>query len=142
MNLLRIIYVSSAVHLLETSELEAILESSVRHNEQQEVTGMLLYAEGAFIQVLEGPEEMVDETYSRISEDNRHRGLILIQREQIEHRDFNLWNMGFKVLNHSDIVNHPGYANFFENGFNANVFGIYDGLAYDLLKDFQSRSRV
>ncbi|MCK6375779.1 MAG: BLUF domain-containing protein, partial [Zoogloea sp.] len=64
--LVQLIYVSSAARLLDEQALRAILESSVRHNTPQAVTGMLLYANGAFMQVLEGDEAAVAETMSRI----------------------------------------------------------------------------
>lgn len=47
--LVQLIYVSNATHLLSQAELLSILESSVRHNRQQDITGMLLYANGAFM---------------------------------------------------------------------------------------------
>jgi hypothetical protein len=53
MALSELIYVSTVVGESE-HELGAILESSVRHNQLNGITGMLLYYRGGFMQVLEG----------------------------------------------------------------------------------------
>ena len=53
MALTELIYVSNLVGESE-HELGAILESSVRHNQLNGITGMLLYYRGGLMQVLEG----------------------------------------------------------------------------------------
>jgi hypothetical protein len=98
MALIHLIYVSTASIDYDDDELDRMLESSVRHNTSQHVTGMLLYARGNFIQVLEGEDTAVDETYDRIAKDPRHKGLIVIEREPIKKRDFDQWNMGFRLF--------------------------------------------
>lgn len=75
MALVQLIYVSSLVSLDMESELGKILESSVRHNLENGITGMLLYSGGNFIQVLEGDQDKVGETYERILADPRHISL-------------------------------------------------------------------
>jgi hypothetical protein len=49
-----IVYVSAAVKLLDDDQLFDILSSSRKNNAERDVTGVLLYSEGVFIQVLEG----------------------------------------------------------------------------------------
>jgi hypothetical protein len=71
-SLISLIYVSRAGEQFGTGELTHILESAVRHNTAQSLTGMLLYSNGNFMHVLEGEEAAVDETYSRIQQDPRH----------------------------------------------------------------------
>lgn len=64
MALVRLIYVSSAVEELPDQVLDDILKSAVQHNKPQNITGMLLYCGGNFMQVLEGEEAAVKETYA------------------------------------------------------------------------------
>ena len=43
-----------------------LLEQSRTRNQKQHITGMLLYLNGTFIQVLEGAEKDVNEIYAAI----------------------------------------------------------------------------
>jgi hypothetical protein len=141
MALVQLIYVSTAREELDTAELDQILASSVRHNEQQQVTGMLLYSAGSFLQILEGEEAVVAETYSRIKEDPRHTDIMLLERSVVTTRDFAHWHMGFRRLGQADAADHPAYAAFFEHGFDAAAIGAKPGLALELLLDFGRRER-
>lgn len=140
MGLIRLIYVSNAEHEVEAAELARILEVSASNNLARGITGMLLYANGSFLQILEGEAAAVDETYERVSRDRRHANIFLLEREAIGERSFARWGMGFKRLGAADIAAHPAYAAFFEHGFNAADFGVRPGLALEILMDF-SRSQ-
>lgn len=135
MTLIHLVYVSSALKELEAEELTRLLDSSFRHNAQNNVTGMLLYLNGSFMQVLEGNETEVDETYSRIRQDPRHSRLILIDRAPIQARSFADWSMGFKHMDATDIAAHPAYNPILRSGFDSAV-GAREGLALELLKVF------
>jgi hypothetical protein len=138
MPLFSLTYVSSARAELGTEELTRILESSVRHNTAQQVTGMLLYLNGSFIQVLEGEETAVDKTYARLRQDPRHIGCLLIERAPIKARSFAQWSMGFKRLKEAEVATHPSYTSFFAAGFDAATIGAKNGVALDILKKFGS----
>lgn len=135
-DLIQLIYVSSASHLLSQEELLSILESSVRHNKPQEVTGMLLYAGGSFMQVLEGPEEAVQETMRRIRADARHKDVSVLYYDPVEKRDFDTWSMGFYALTALDATNWPDYAPLFRDGFDPARIGARPSLALEMLKQF------
>ena len=94
-NLLSIIYLSSATHLFSNAELEQLLLDAGTYNKSRDVTGVLLYCDGNFMQCIEGPEESVLDVYSLITASRRHKGLIEIQRTEIENRSFGSWAMGF-----------------------------------------------
>lgn len=94
-NLLSIMYVSSATYLFSNAELEALLLEAAAYNRSKDVTGVLLYCDGNFMQCIEGPEESVLDVYSLITGSRRHKGLIEIQRVKIENRSFESWAMGF-----------------------------------------------
>lgn len=137
MPLIHLIYVSTAREEFDTPELDRILDTAVRRNGERRVTGMLLYAGGTFMQVLEGEAADVDETFARICRDRRHTGIILIEREAIAARSFDTWSMGFRRLGTAEAGASPGYAPFFAHGFDAAAIGAKPGLALELLLGFR-----
>jgi len=139
MPLVQLIYVSSARQELTDAELDAILESSVRHNTPQQVTGLLLYSQGSFMQVLEGETAAVEEAYGRICEDSRHHHIIEIMREPIDEREFGRWAMGFRRLCRENAAEHEAFLPLFVKGFEAGALQAKPGLALELLHHFALR---
>jgi hypothetical protein len=92
--LLSIIYVSSAVNSLDDTELEALLADARHFNKAHTITGVLLYADGNFMQCLEGPADSVLHAYDRINASRRHKDLIEFNRATIAARSFDSWQMG------------------------------------------------
>jgi hypothetical protein len=78
-----IIYVSTMIGEPE-QELKAILKSSVKHNNLNGITGMLLYYRGGFMQVLEGGQCEVMETYTRIYNDKRDHQVTNLTTTEVE----------------------------------------------------------
>ena len=136
MGLVRVIYVSTADHAVDAGALEDILDASLRNNEPNGLTGMLLYAGGSFMQVLEGEEADVDATLARVRRDPRHSDVFEIDRSPIDERSFANWRMGFRRLDVSDAAAHPGYAPFFQHGFDPATLGAKPGIALELLQEF------
>ncbi len=78
----QIVYTSSAFRRdMPSSDIEQILETSRRNNAKDDITGLLLYRDGSFVQFLEGPRSKVQQCYDRIAKDPRHRGLVIIYRK-------------------------------------------------------------
>ncbi len=96
MTLKTIIYASSAAQGFEEGSLYSILESSRRNNLRSGVSGVLLYGDWNFLQVLEGEEDAVDATYARIMKDPRHQRLMCFYEGAIKQRGFPGWEMGFE----------------------------------------------
>ena len=107
-----LIYVSSAVNLFSDQQLKDLLEVSRRNNSERDLSGMLLYVDGNFIQVLEGEKADVLTIYDRVSRDPRHCGVITLLQGDITHRDFTDWSMGFRKLNKDSDTDLPGYNDF------------------------------
>ncbi|WP_419835757.1 BLUF domain-containing protein [Endozoicomonas atrinae] len=57
--MINLVYVSSASRVMDEHELTALLEQSRDRNLRQNVTGMLIYCDGNFFQVLEGEEKVI-----------------------------------------------------------------------------------
>lgn len=105
-----LVYISTAVSLMTDVELKEILTVSRRNNEKAGVTGMLLYCEGTFIQLLEGDEENVHEIYSSIQQDTRHKNLIKLVVGEDETRNFADWSMGFATTDKTLLSLLEGYV--------------------------------
>ena len=119
--MLSIVYVSSSVGMLSKDELVELLVRSREKNERLGITGMLLYKDGNFIQILEGPEEPVRELYRTIEADPRHRGIIRLLELHTERR-FPDWSMGFRDLNDPEIRDVPGYSEFLNEPLDSDRF--------------------
>ena len=110
--LYHVVYLSSASHALSDEELDAILATSRANNRERGVTGMLLYSEGGFIQVLEGPKRKVLDLYAIIERDPRHHRIIDLLEGPIATRNFPNWEMGFERLQGD--ADLKGFSHFFD----------------------------
>lgn len=93
-----LVYSSVASGGLSEDDLRDILQSSQLRNADLNLTGMLLYCNGKFLQVLEGKKEDVHSLFYKISRDTRHRDLNVLLEGTIGARNFKNWSMGFKSL--------------------------------------------
>jgi hypothetical protein len=107
------VYVSSAYKPFSDVELLELLRVSRLNNERRGITGMLLYRDGNFMQVLEGPASVVDEVIAKIKRDTRHHGVILMSRRGVQERQFAEWQMAFRNMSKSHMV-EDGYSPFLE----------------------------
>ena len=139
--MLSLIYVSTSVNLLNDEELLSILKVSRENNASKDVTGLLLYKGGNFMQVLEGPDEVVNDLYEKIKLDSRHKDVSLISREQISARQFSNWEMAFQNLDNPAVKNEPGYSQFLQDEFTANVYRENPLRAYIMLLTFRDNMR-
>lgn len=136
MALIHLIYISTASKEIDDSDLDSILEASVRHNTSNDVTGLLLFVGNRFIQVLEGQEVAIIETLERITKDPRHTDLVVLERTAIPSRSFDRWSMGFHSLTSDEINSKPGFVAFLEPDFDASSIGAKQGIALRMLREF------
>ncbi|MBV9829379.1 MAG: BLUF domain-containing protein [Alphaproteobacteria bacterium] len=90
-----ITYVSAAVRLFQRGELADLLEHGASNNRRRGITGLLLYIDGNFIQLIEGEKDVVSDLFEQIRLDPRHRTVITLTRGRIEQRHFANVSMGF-----------------------------------------------
>ena len=135
--MLSLIYVSTSVKLLNDEELLDILKISRENNSSKDVTGLLLYKGGNFMQVLEGPDEAVEALYEKIKADPRHKDVNVLSREQISARQFPAWEMAFQNLDNPEVKNEPGYSQFLQDEFIADVYRENPLQAYIMLLTFR-----
>ncbi len=112
--MLSLTYMSTASSPFESKQMADLLTQSRENNERRGLTGMLLFKDGRFMQVLEGAEEDVRERYGVISADPRHTDIKTLLDESIEQRRFPHWSMGLSDPDDADLRQAPGYDSFFE----------------------------
>lgn len=110
--LYQIVYTSTAAENFGRPELVQLLKGSVERNARAGITGLLLYAGGRFMQVLEGEEEAVITLFAKISRDPRHHHVIPLIHEPIERRQFPNSAMAFRDLEAPELRSLPGYSEF------------------------------
>ena len=113
-----ILYISNAHRAFNDEELEELVTESRNWNRLHGITGFLAYVEGVidgetkcqFIQVVEGEKNDVDDVFTIIKEDPRHKDICVLKEGYIKQRKFISWNMGFERL---DINSNPNLERFF-----------------------------
>tara|TARA_Y100001934_G_scaffold274873_1_gene368158 strand:- start:8432 stop:8863 length:432 start_codon:yes stop_codon:yes gene_type:complete len=115
----QLMYLSNSKPELKQSDLDAILEVSRRNNPSRGITGLLVFANGVFIQVLEGPTTEVHNLFETICDDSRHEAVAIIAEYLDQERLFSKWSMAFiqstfdeltkitdtpKMLNRDDVL--------------------------------------
>lgn len=98
----RLIYTSMARRRMSQRDIDRILMASRLYNEMTGITGLLVYHEKRFLQVLEGPIVELDKVYERIRRDWRHEDCRLLLKETIITRAFDQWEMAYR--NHNDLI--------------------------------------
>ncbi len=135
--MINLIYVSSAVKTFNEAELLEILKVSRENNSKQHITGMLLFKDGNFLQVLEGEEAEVMKLYEVICLDPRHRGANIIEKSKIVKRQFGDWSMGFRNLNDDAVKSLPGFSQFMNKSLTLEEFSGGLNSCYELLNLFR-----
>lgn len=105
---------------MSENELLELLEFARINNKANDVTGVLLYSEGTFMQVLEGEKENIEKLFKIIELDSRHKNIIKLVNGTSQKRNFPDWPMGFasvkaEVFQDIDGFFDPGHKNFLWN---------------------------
>lgn len=112
---LSVVYSSTATSSFSDADLAALLTVSRGNNARSGLTGMLLSRNDRFLQVLEGPEDQVAKTMTKIAADSGHRDVRILLQGPIEQRQFPDWTMSFAQLSSTEEDRVPGYRATFED---------------------------
>lgn len=132
--LTHLIYTSMASSNFDDADLPELLHLSRENNGSADVTGMLLYTDGSFFQVLEGDEPSLLKLFDTISADRRHEKVAKIIHEPIARRAFADWSMGFAAIDMAEFDELDGVNDFFQQG--RSFTGLQQGRAKKLLSAF------
>ena len=73
--------------------LSAILVASRANNRKNDITGALICRSDIFLQLLEGPEQQVKNTFEAIQNDDRHINIYHLLDKNVDKRLFPAWAM-------------------------------------------------
>lgn len=123
MTLTALVYVSCATNkMMPEHELKDLLIKARDKNQQKDITSMLLYRNGFFVQALEGEKRNVENTFEIIRQDPRHHNLIVLYNFKIYKRSFEDWSMGFSVIDDEAIKSIDGFNDFLNKPFSIDYF--------------------
>lgn len=104
-----LIYLSRAVQPLSEEALTTLLLQARHYNAQHELTGVLAYGNGQFLQLLEGEQQAIATLYERIQRDPRHENLIRFADKAITQRSFAAWSMAFASVSAAQFAEVGSY---------------------------------
>lgn len=135
-------YVSTREVSLDDDILREILIHSRKNNNNRNLTGLLLLLEDKFIQILEGEESDVNDLYTKIARDHRHRSVQKIYAGKISQRTFNTWSMAFNEIHWEDLED-AGFIKEFDKNLPLEEY-LKDKKHYviELLKTYQGVSEL
>jgi hypothetical protein len=136
----QIVYVSTAAQAFDDQALASLLDVSRRNNANDDVTGMLLYHEGSFFQVLEGKRQDVENVLARVEQDARHRMVTVLMEQEIEERAFGDWSMAYRPVAGFDPKTVPGFSDYLLRPANEDSFQ-GSSEAFGLLNTFRQYLR-
>ena len=113
-SLFQLIYESEKTSPMSEEDVRELLRKVRSKNEDLGVTGLLLYAQDRFLQVLEGPEAAILSLYDTIRDDPRHTHVETLHATPITRRTFPDWKMGLEDL--STISGEDGTSEFLQTG--------------------------
>ena len=95
MPLHEVIYFSLASEEMDAGKLDRLLSRCRSENEKTGITGVLVFYEREFLQLLEGEESDVLALYARIENDLRHQQIYKLWDGPIAARSYGQWAMAF-----------------------------------------------
>ena len=108
MSINQLIYSSSASKKMLKSDLYIILRQARKNNELNGVTGLLIYTDKHFFQVLEGPKKVVSQLFEKISNDKRHYDIQILGESDIDFCAFPNWKMAYAAPSDRELATWAG----------------------------------
>ena len=129
-----LIYRSVATERPDDAGLLELLKLSREANAAHGITGMLLYQNGRYMQMLEGEEAAVRALYDNIARDRRHHLVTIVASGPVAKRHFHDWSMGFR---HMDQVSDlPDYDSYLDAQLAEDRFDDEERIAYRFMLHF------
>lgn len=94
----QLVYVSNRKPNCTAEEIEKILAACKKNNPALNITGVLLYSDTKFIQLVEGDAKVITALYDKIKLDSRHSNPMMLSYGPIKEKSFPSWHMGSKKM--------------------------------------------
>jgi hypothetical protein len=96
--LYHLIYISNSVEPFGEDDFIKLLMQSRSSNSLNEITGLLLYNKGTFIQYIEGAKTQIHRLFEKIKADTRHYNVEVLTEGEIAQRNFKNWTMEYQIF--------------------------------------------
>jgi len=130
-------YVSRAAEAVTEESLLSLMQQCMANNEASGITGMLLYGNDTFLQVLEGEEPVLDTLVDKIRKDPRHSEIHFLYRKPVEHRQYTEWSLGFKRISAQGLNAVGGFSAFGAKDFNFDYLIEHEAAVENLMDRFR-----
>lgn len=114
--LYQLIYTSLAQRDFTADDLRRLLPRIRENNAKHGLTGVLLFDESEFFQVLEGPKNKVLSVFEHIANSRQHSCLVIQRQGPIPKRAFGDWSMGYASMSVEDLLEDDGMNDFYVGG--------------------------
>lgn len=91
----QLVYASKYRNLNTFDIVQDIVQKSKKNNRKHNITGVLVFSSGYFLQCIEGDRTAINKLYYNICNDKRHFNVNLLRYDQISERSFPFWTMAF-----------------------------------------------
>lgn len=78
--------------------IESLYLKTNANNQKNNITGILIYKDNNFFQIIEGDQTIIDTTYDIIKTDPRHKNIFNVINTTITERMFEDYNFGFTII--------------------------------------------
>ena len=106
----QIIYSSESSTPMQADDLEYLLSHARRNNAENGITGALVYADGVFLQILEGDRASVDTLMAKIVQDVRHETITVFREGDIPSAVFSGWEMAYVSATSAQVAQWAGLS--------------------------------
>ena len=127
---------SRAVQPMSDEELRKLLQGARLSNQEQNITGALVYGDGQFMQVIEGEEAVLASLYARLLNDPRHERVVKLADKQVAQRSFTEWSMAFQTLTPDQFTDLFGYVAPARLDLQVPSLSAADALLLEMMKTF------
>mgnify|MGYP003625984485 FL=1 len=79
---------STATNTVKGAEMEELLEKARSNNQNDDITGYLIYYKDRFVQLLEGDKRKNEALYVKIKKDELHKNVTFFSEDEISKRTF------------------------------------------------------
>lgn len=135
--MIQVSYLSRSSEAMSAEKLLALLLQSRTDNAARGVTGMLLYGNETFLQVIEGDDAVVDALIARIEADPRHREVQILSRRSAPSRQYADWTMGFERVTDEVLEQIDGLRDFGEREFTFDYLTTHEAVVETLMNHYR-----
>lgn len=110
--MIQVSYLSRATRDMSAADLLGLLMHAREKNLASGITGMLLYGNGTFLQVIEGEDAVIEGLVERLGRDSRHAEVRILSRRAVPERQYSDWSMGFEQVSDGALEAVDGLRDF------------------------------